>query len=147
MPQYLKRIGNSSSGWREIGGQKYYFRSRWEANYARYLQFLKRENKIQSWLYEPYTFWFNEIKRGVRSYKPDFKVFEFDGSHCWHEVKGFYDSKSMTKIKRLIKYYPDEKILLIDSKWFMKNKNISKVISGWEHGGCNICSCNGYRSS
>ncbi len=134
MPQYFKRIGESSAGWREIGDQKCYFRSRWEANFGRYLEFLKRERKVDRWYHEPHTFWFKEIKRGVTSYKPDFKVVELNGSHQWYEVKGYVDAKSLTKIKRMKKYYPEEPITLIDSKWFGINApKISRLISGWEY--------------
>ncbi len=134
MPQYSKRIGESSARWREIGEHRCYFRSRWEANFARYLEFLKREKLIEKWIHEPQTFWFEEIKRGVTSYKPDFKVFELDGSHQWYEVKGYLDAKSLTKIKRMRKYYPQETISIIDSKWFSANAyKISGIISGWEY--------------
>ncbi len=134
MPQYFKRLGNSSAGWREIGDQKCYFRSRWEANFARYLEFLKRDKKIVQWFHEPHTFWFEEIRRGVRSYKPDFKVIELDGTHKWYEVKGYMDPKSRTKIKRMSKYYPEESIDVIDQKWFLRTApTISRVIAGWEY--------------
>ncbi len=49
-----------------------YFRSRWERNWARYLNFLVQHGEITGWEYEPKTFWFHKIKRGTRSYKPDF---------------------------------------------------------------------------
>ena len=134
MPQYSKRIGKSSAGWREIGNQKCYFRSRWEANFSRYLELLKTNNQIKAWFHEPHTFWFHEIMRGIRSYKPDFKVIESHESHIWYEVKGYSDAKSRTKMKRMKKYYPDEKITIIDGKWFFKNgAMLSRVISGWEY--------------
>src|SRR5215471_1288173 len=53
-----------------------YFRSSWEANYARYLNFLKSRGEIHDWQYESNTFWFHKIKRGTRSYTPDFKVWQ-----------------------------------------------------------------------
>jgi len=113
--------------WRVIGGQKHFFRSDWEIHFARYLCYQKQHSRIKEWLYEPHTFWFLEIKRGVRSYKPDFQIFNHDGTHYWVEVKGFMDSKSLTKIKRLRKYYPEEKIMIADKAWFAKNlKIISK---------------------
>ena len=59
--------GTWKAGWREIAGRRIYFRSRWEANYARYLQWLKDRGEIVDWEYEPETFWFEKIKRGVRS--------------------------------------------------------------------------------
>lgn len=75
---------------------------------------------IKAWEHEPKTFWFNEIKRGTRSYLPDFKVTVPDGSHYWVEVKGYFDSKSLTKIKRFNKYYPQERLLVVSKEWFDK---------------------------
>lgn len=54
-------------GWREVGGKRCYFRSKWEANYARYLQWMKDQGKIAEWEHEPETFWFEAIKRGTWS--------------------------------------------------------------------------------
>ena len=123
------------AAWREIAGQKYYFRSIWENNYARYLQFLKDHKQIKDWKHEPLTFWFEEIKRGVRSYLPDFMVIENDDRGYWVEVKGYYDSKSLTKIKRFRKYYPQHELRLIDKKWFAQNgKKLHSLIPGWEKG-------------
>lgn len=111
----------SKGGRSTIGGKTHYFRSKWESIYAHFLEFLKQSGEIEDWLYEPYTFWFLKIKRGVRSYKPDFKVMEKNGSHYWVEVKGYLDGKSRTKIKRLKKYYPEETLCLVQGEWFQKN--------------------------
>lgn len=97
-------------------GNNYYMRSSWELKYAGYLDLLERGNQITNWEYETDTFWFEEIKRGVRSYKPDFKIFNNDGSIEYHEVKGWMDSKSITKIKRMAKYYPNVKLVIIDKQ-------------------------------
>ena len=123
----------STAGWLELQGTPYFFRSQWERNYARYLQFLKESKQITHWSYEPKTFWFEGIKRGCVSYKPDFQIFNNDGTHHWVEVKGYYDPKSLTKIKRFKKYYPDQKLILIDSKWFSANsKKLKLIIPNWE---------------
>ena len=124
LPENIIRYSSTAS-WRTIGDKKHYFRSTWEANYARFLEFLRENNAIHDWFYEPETFWFKNIKRGVVSYKPDFKVIRKNTTHYWVEVKGFMDSKSKTKIKRLKKYYPDEEIVVVDKKWF--RKNMSKI--------------------
>lgn len=116
-------------GWKEIDGRKIYFRSNWEYEFALWLQRLKEANTIKDWEHEPETFWFNEIRRGTRSYLPDFKVTHLDGSHYWVEVKGYMDAKSRTKIKRFRKYYPNESLLVADSEWFKKN---IKPIKIWE---------------
>lgn len=104
----------SKNGWYKINNRKYYFRSGWEVNYARYLEWLKQEKQIKRWQYEPKTFWFENIKRGVRSYTPDFRIENNDGSIEYHEVKGYMDAKSKTKIKRMAKYYPNTVLIVIE---------------------------------
>lgn len=122
------------SGWREIGGKRKYFRSMWEANYARYLEFLKIHKQIIEWEHEPEVFWFDGIKRGCVSYLPDFRVTELNNSFTYHEVKGWMDDRSKTKIKRMEIYHPQIKLLIIEAKWFKENnKKLSPIIKGWEN--------------
>lgn len=129
------KLRRSSAGYRIIDGKNIYFRSMWEANYARWLSFQKKNFIIFDWEYEPKTFWFEAIKRGVRSYLPDFKVHLKDGTHKYVEVKGYYDAKSLTKIKRFRKYYPEENLTLIDKEWFKENNNTCRaIIQHWEKG-------------
>lgn len=120
------------AGWREIGDKRHYFRSRWEANYARYLQWLKERGDILEWEYEPETFWFDKIKRGVRSYLPDFRIHELNGSKPLHEVKGWMDARSKTTLKRMAKYHPEETIILIREKEYRALSRFSALIGGWE---------------
>ncbi len=108
--------------WQEIGGKKIFFRSNWEFKYAQALEQLVHARLIRGWEHEPQTFWFESIKRGVRSYKPDFKIYHIDGTHSWVEVKGYYDAKSLTKIKRFRKYYPQETLQVIDGSYFRSHK-------------------------
>lgn len=125
--------GSWKAGWREIGGYKKYYRSRWEANYARYLEWLKSRGEISDWKHEPETFWFEAIKRGVRSYLPDFRVWENNGSSRLHEVKGWMDDRSKTTLKRMAKYHPSETIILIEKKAYEGiQKSISPLIPDWE---------------
>ena len=106
-----------------------YFRSKWEANYALFLDFLVKQNEIKTWEYEPDCFIFEQIKFGTRSYRPDFKVFNHDGSFEYHEVKGYMDSKSKIKLKRMAKYYPDVKIVLIDTAYYEAvKKKMSSIL-------------------
>lgn len=112
-----------------INGKSIFFRSSWEVNIAAFLQFKKENNLIKEWEYEVETFWFNAIKRGVRSYKPDFKITNIDGSTYFIEVKGWMDRKSKTKLSRMAKYYPNIKIDLIDKERYnviKKNKSLYK---------------------
>lgn len=130
------RVFKSNAGWRTIRSRRIYFRSGWEVNYAWWLQFLKEQKQIQEWEYEPKTFWFEAIKRGTRSYLPDFKVTRLDGTHFWVEVKGYMDSKSATKIKRFRKYFPKEELKVIDKVWFANHKQTCPlVIERWESAG------------
>lgn len=130
----MNRINASwKADWREIGGIRKYYRSRWEANYARYLQWLLENKQIQKWEHEPYTFWFDGIKRGVKSYLPDFRVTENDGSIVFHEVKGWMDDRSKTKIKRMAKYHPNVKLIVIDSKIYKSiEKKAKLLVKDWE---------------
>ena len=114
---------NCKRGWYNINGKRMYFRSLWEANYAIYLDFLVRMKQIKSWRYESETFWFEKIRRGVRSYTPDFEILNNDGSTHFEEVKGYMDSKSKTKIKRMAKYYPEVKLIVIEGDTYKSIKN------------------------
>jgi len=128
-----KKIIRSKAGWREVEGKPFFFRSKWEANYARYLSFLKKHQEIVDWEHEPKTFWYENIRRGVRSFLPDFKVIHRDNTHHWVEVKGYMDARSHTKLKRFKKYYPEEKIELIEKEWFsLNNRKLRPIIQEWE---------------
>lgn len=106
-----------------------YFRSKWEANYALYLDFLVKQKQIKDWEFETDVFVFDKIQFGTRSYRPDFKVFTNDGLFEYHEVKGYMDSKSKTKLKRMAKYYPDVKLILIDTPVYNDiKKKIGKML-------------------
>lgn len=116
----------------DLGDQ--FFRSSWEANYARYLNFLIRKNNIHRWEFEPDTFWFEEIKRGTRSYLPDFKIWEREDSTPYYvEVKGWMDAKSKTKLSRMAKYYPDIKVVVFGAKEYRElKKKLAGIIKHWE---------------
>ena len=79
---------------------KQYFRSKMEANVARYYRYIS-----ELYIYEYHEFGFKRIKRGSRFYKPDF--FLAVVNH-WVEVKGWFSSSDKTKLKRFKKYYPEE---------------------------------------
>lgn len=113
-----------------------FFRSSWEANYARYLNWCITRGEVLSWQYESKTFIFEKIKRGTRSYTPDFKVFlpGENGKYEWHEVKGWMDPKSKVKLKRMEIYFPEETIKIIDKTFFnqAKRTGLSSMIQNWE---------------
>jgi hypothetical protein len=111
----------------------FFVRSRWEANYARYLKWLEQRGDIAAWEYEPLTFRFDGVGRGPYTYKPDFKVVKKDGTVAFHEVKGWMDSASKGKLKRFAKFYPQHKLVVIEQKAYRSiEKTLSSVIQGWE---------------
>ena len=123
--------GSINPGKRGVGGRRSdlgdrYFRSRYEANYARFLTWSKK-----TWVYEPKTFWFDAIKRGTRSYTPDFWV---PSEVAFHEVKGWMDPKSATKLKRMAKFHPGVKVIVVGADWFRaaERQGLCAVIPGWE---------------
>lgn len=111
-----------------------YFRSLWEANWARYLRWMKERNEIKDWQYEAQTFQFEGIKRGSRFYTPDFKVTKNDGAIEFLELKGYMDQASATKLKRMAKYFPEVKIVLIQRREYDEvKKGLCKIIPNWEY--------------
>lgn len=133
--KFTGRISNGYSraktGTFTINGKNHFFRSSWEVNIAYYFDFQKNSGLIKDWDYESDVFWFNKIKRGVRSYKPDFKITKNDGSIYFVEVKGYMDSKSKTKLNRMRIYYPDIKLEVIDSKRYKDILKNSSLIPNW----------------
>jgi hypothetical protein len=135
--QYRKRkpeqvYSRSNAGKRKDIGDTY-FRSNWEANYARYLNLLIEKEKLFKWEYEADTFWFEKIKRGTRSYTPDFKIWETkDSSPYYVEVKGWMDAKSKTKLKRMQTYYPNTRIEIFGAAEYKELSKNKALIAGWE---------------
>lgn len=129
-------VSNPYSGAR--GGKRQdlnnmYFRSNWEANYARYLNWLKDLGEITEWEYEPDEFWFEGIKRGARSYIPDFKITEKNGSTIYHEIKGWMDKKSATKLKRMTKFYPHIDVVVIgEDEYRAISRQVKNIVPNWE---------------
>lgn len=125
------RKASWKQGWRTISGNAYFFRSRWEFNYALILEFLKTENKIKEWSFETRVFEFEQEDMFAYFYRPDFEVILLDGKIKYHEVKGWMCPRSKQKFQLMRKWYPDVKIIIIDAKWFKKNKQFESL-EGWE---------------
>lgn len=120
------------SGRREdLGGR--FFRSKWEANWARYLTWLESVGEILGWDYECQEFAFPGIKRGARFYLPDFKVTNRDGSVEFHEVKGYMDQTSQTKLARMARYHPHVVVKIIDREAYTSiAREFRQRLPGWE---------------
>jgi hypothetical protein len=98
-----------------------YFRSNWEANFARILNY---ENKI--WFYECCTF---QIENNV-SYTPDFYLLDEDK---FVELKGRMDERSKHKLDMMQLKFPWIKIELIEGKDYNElRKKYKSLLENWE---------------
>lgn len=121
--QHTNPFPKGTGGRRTDLGNRY-FRSKMEANIARYYNFLGIK-----WEYEPREFKF-PVERGIRYYKPDFYLPETD---TYIECKGWFDPKSKTRMKRMAKYYPDVKVHIIEwDEYTAIAKQVAGLIPGWE---------------
>lgn len=129
-----KRVFAAKAGAR--GGKRAYLgglfvRSSWEANVCLWLNELKRRGEILEWFYEDREFLF-PVKRGVRFYKPDFRVVEDAGQEIFYEVKGHLDSKSVTALTRMKRYYPETTVLLIEKAKYAEICSEFGHLENWE---------------
>ena len=110
----------------DLGGV--YFRSSWEANYARYLNHLVQVGDICRWEYEVDAFTLSSI-----SYLPDFKVWVTSTKFEYHEVKGYMDSRSLNKIEAFRIERPDLPLVLVDKDAYHSiEHDVQTLIPGWE---------------
>ena len=122
---YRKGVNKYSAGKRaDIRGGTF-FRSKTEANFARILELWKKQGVIKEWDYEQEEYEF-PVSRGIRSYKIDFRVWENHGGISRYEIKGYMDRVSKTKLNRMKKYFPDIKIIVVNSKLFESYAKNSK---------------------
>lgn len=136
----------------------YYFRSATEANVARLFQYLGAQ-----WKFEERTFTFSNAKYKTKPwiYVMDFEITKLDKrkklpdwlSMGWIEVKGWMNSQSRQKLRRLRANYPEDAdktlVILYDKyrkkdmkfcdkygyKWITYDtlvKEYKNIIKGWE---------------
>ena len=124
----MRRVGGryvARQQGRPRGPQGEAMRSRWEVNYAYFLRFLGIPYE-----YEARVFWFEQIKTGTRRFCPDFYL---PRTQEFHEVKGYMTRRSRTQLKRMKKYHPQVKLVLIDAAFFasVERQHLCRVIPGW----------------
>jgi hypothetical protein len=115
------RASRGKAGIRKDISGKIYFYSRWEANFARLLNYLKIK-----WEYEPKTF-----DLGSQNYTPDFYLPKFD---TYVEIKNFMWKYSKIRDEKFRKLYPNIKLQLILKEDYLKLENeYSHLIKNWEY--------------
>ena len=108
------------------------FKSRYERNYARFLNYLGIR-----WEYERRTFVFEKIQTGTRVYTPDFYLPDESakvGHEVYHETKDYLDRRSRTQLSRIKRYYPEVQVVLIDSGFFreIERQRLCRLIADCE---------------
>jgi len=111
--------GRGKSGHRkDLNNQ--YFRSRWEANFARICNFLEIE-----WEYEPCRFKFDDCSWLIDFYLPQFDM--------WVEVKGWMRDKTYKLFKKMRENYPNENVKILDGKSYKElTEKFKDKILEWE---------------
>lgn len=105
-------------GFREDIG--FYVRSKWEANFARYLLHTKQEFQ-----YEPDSF----LLPDGRTYTPDFKV-----GDVYYEIKGWWTSTAKEKYQLFCEQYQNVSVQIVDEVMYRKLvEQYAPLIAGWEH--------------
>ncbi|MAG79043.1 hypothetical protein CMI40_01560 [Candidatus Pacearchaeota archaeon] len=99
-------------------------RSKWEANYIRFLLWMGKKYK-----YESKTF-IIKLPNGVKStYTPDFLI----NMEEWHEIKGWKDRSKIRKWELFQQQYPKEKFILIDKDKYKDIEKLYKyIVPNWE---------------
>jgi len=110
-----------------------YLRSAWESNVARWLTWQVAKNVILKWEYEPdeYTF---PVKRGSgKFYTPDFKIWTQPDHWHYLEVKGYMSAVSLTKLKRMQKYFPQFRVdLMREEEYRAVEAQFGALLPHWE---------------
>lgn len=88
------------------------YRSKWEWEYARYLDLLKAAKQVDGWWYEEHSFL---IGVGA-SYTPDFLVVWAGNRAEYHEVKGYRREAAMVRLRAAALAHPDEVFVLVTKK-------------------------------
>jgi len=129
-----KKFAHHKAGKRTIGGNEIYFPNQMEANYYRYLHWMREHGMIADFEYQPDYLDFTQygFTHGTTRYRPDFKVTEKDGSTYYVETKGWLDAKSKTKLKRAREYSKVRVNLVLYREYKQLEKQISGLVPEWE---------------
>src|SRR3989344_6058244 len=115
------RAARAKAGIRADISPTIYFFSRWEANYARLLNYLGIK-----WVHQPKTFQLKSQK-----YTPDFYLPESD---TYIEIKNYLSDYSRNRDKQFREIYPDCKLaLILKSDYLALQKEYAPKIREWEY--------------
>lgn len=115
------KASRGKAGIRKDISETIYFHSRWEANYARMLNYLDIK-----WEYEPKTF-----NLEVQNYTPDFYL---PNENKYIEIKNFLWKYSIIRDEKFRTLYPDVILeLLLKEDYLKLQEKYAKFIKNWEY--------------
>lgn len=127
------KIPNAKTGFRSDLACS--FRSTWEANYARYLNYIG-----ENWTYEQYKFPMIIDEKLICVYTPDFEV-----NSNYIEIKGHAESSTVwtcsckrcirdkERIGLMLRLYPDIPLILVGRAEYKElSEKYANLIAGWE---------------
>ena len=107
----------------EVGGKTYTYRSKLEYRWAVWCQLRKEQGIILKWRYEDEVLELESEKfRDPVTYIPDFTIQTVDNDYEFEECKGWFTSKSATKMKLAATQY-ENPITLIFANLCANSKN------------------------
>ena len=116
------RAARAKAGIRPDIDAELYFFSRWEANYARLLNY-----QGVRWVFQPRTF-----QLETQKYTPDFYLPDSDE---YIEIKNFLSDYSKKRDEQFRKCFPDIKLRLVLKVDYLKlQARFAPLIKGWEFG-------------
>ena len=100
-----------------------FFRSTWEANFARICNYFRTK-----WEFESKKFWLSDIQS---YYIPDFYLPEIDS---YVEITGWESDRKRLKLESFVKNYPNTPIIHIVAKiWYNSFRPYSTLLEEWEY--------------
>jgi hypothetical protein len=114
LPEHIP-YGRARGQHEVVNGRSVYFKSQVEVRFATILQRLQQASAIVEWDYEGKEFWFDDIRRGTCSYRPDFRAVWPEEGEVYYETKSTSGlrQRDVTKFRRMAKRYPDVKLVLV----------------------------------
>lgn len=117
--------GNGKTGLRKIGDKEIWFRSSWEANFARILNY-----RGLNFIFEPK--WYKiPTSEGYEDthYVPDFFV---ESENKFYEIKGYTQEDDLYKMRKFVEIYKAELILIDPEEYKKLEKEFKDKIVDWE---------------
>lgn len=127
-PEYIPHRKGRAGKRPDLNDQ--FFRSTWEANWARYLNTQVDQGAITAWEFESRSF---EFPDAPHTYLPDFLVKLPDGSEVYQELKGYLDERGVSKLRQMRIHFPDVALQYVGKLAYLTTAaSVANTIPYWE---------------